>query len=120
MNLNRKLWHARWYTLLNGHYPPDNLCDYVWGFMWENFVLLLKIAIPLAALTIISLFIYQTWPNGLYGILGAMGVIFGVIFTSLTIHWIANKESYRESSGIIKEYIKAKKERYCPRIEWEE
>ena len=71
----------------------------------------------------ISLFFVSYEKESLMGIASAMGVgLFvglGVIGIIYFFRKIKDKRKSKERSNLIKEFIRAKKNKYCPRIDWD-
>jgi hypothetical protein len=119
MILNPHSWHARWYQTLSKKPLPNDLCSYVWRFFWKNFFLLFILACISLFLFYLGLIIYHNWPFSLIVIAQAVGITIGVgvaiLLIGFTFVWL--EEGHFPS--VVTEYLKARKEKYCPRITWE-
>ncbi|MCB9222496.1 MAG: hypothetical protein H6615_11780 [Ignavibacteria bacterium] len=147
MKLNSKSFINRYYFKLY-HTQPNNLCTYFWKYVWAivglpfhwmvlfkkkkwdddydsyfipsftiDILLLLSGAltwkflednkIPLTFLNLLKYY----W-TGAFIIVGCSAILFSLLFL---ISWIASRKM---GNNVVIEYIKAKKNKYCPRIDW--
>ena len=147
MKLNSKSFINRYYFKLYNT-QPNNLCTYFWKYVWAivgipfhwmvlfkkktpdsdyssyvvpsffvdfllfasnllTYVFLEDNKIPLTFLN----FLKYSWV-GMIVIVGFLAALFIVIFLS---SWLSDKKM---DNNVVIEYIKAKKNKYCPRIDW--
>ena len=108
MKLNPNSWHARWYVWLGADLPCD-LCSYMWGLLFRTigrFSVAAFLFLCLAV-TIATIILYP------YVDVIIIGIVSGIFL----LRWfIKGKPKFL---SLIRDFLKAKKEKYCPMIEWE-
>lgn len=145
MKISRSSWHF-WLVEKFFNYPSRSLCVYFWQLVWSIIVGTIVLAIMLLAFTVIialpSFSIFnllfldfdlafknETFYEEMHtlGILcSAVILFFAVIFGSVfSIAYGAeslseSKTGEKIKSNIFVQYIRAKKSKVCPRIEYED
>ena len=113
MKLNPNSWHARWYTW-RGDNLPYNLCTYMWGLLfctlWRLFIATFYLFV---AVLMINVIIKNPHAAAIF-LLSVIALIGGVLFLS----WLL--ESDFNFIFLTKDFLRAKKEKYCPMIEWKD
>lgn len=136
MIISRDSWH---YKLVDAFLdrPSKSLCAYFWQVLFFSFVCLvlaifactmvwLLVVLPLFALlwalpvhgfeyAISDSYAHQSM--FMYGL--SIAIIEAIVFAIFLIFWIIKKltyKSYRIMPEFVSEYVKAKKEKVCPRI----
>lgn len=128
VKINSKSWHYRWYTLLN-NIEPTNLCGYFWFVLLSILIIVLvsSAVLGFAILVAVKLFTWDwQWLQGIGIGLGVLVVMFALIAgLSLGIEKVARfvkgklpkKQQPSSFWKVTKEFVKAKKSRFCPIIE---
>ena len=147
MKLSKNSWHYK-LNMLYDDDVSYNLCPYFWKTMYRAILLPLNLvlAIPIFIITWIYRDRYDEgdpmWMKGLLGFtiyLGITAVICmalmffiqneitiafgsgGWIILFITFgRWVHEKYEDRKQTSIFNSYFKAKKEKVCPKIEWED
>jgi len=116
VKVNRKSWHSKISNL--GDYPTsgDNLCRYFWRIV-------IKSGVICFAITLMGTALYQLIISGAAVFIGAMAlyIILTVTLPVLAITQLRKKLGKPPEASyepILKAYIKAKKEKVCPIIEY--
>lgn len=107
MKISKRSWH---YELLHNHNnPPKNLCTYFWVTVIKSaFLIALTGALIFAAGCVVYIFFIHT-------ILGWMLLPAGGLIWLGARRW---GKRIPRPPGLIRSYIRAKKERVCPLIEY--
>lgn len=130
MKLKKNSWH---YKLMNKFYVThdyseiygNNFCGYFWRLMLPLALIGFLCGIAGLLLFLIGFLIY-TEPLALFI---AFCLVVGILLCSFGIAYIVQScqtgkwqipDSVKESARIVNGYAVAKKEQYCPIIEWEE
>lgn len=117
MEIRRKSWHYKVYEFVCDNRPgrTTNLCTYFWKTMFGLGVATLVIGLALAAIGLIGFGLY--FHTALtFMILGGIGALIGFIPLCFYIG-----DKYEESEpGLLRLYLKAKKEKVCPLIDFVE
>ena len=116
MKINRKSWHYRWNKGFYSYFHPDNLCEYFWKTVFS-------LALPMAIISIMILLfvllvnsaITDPW-GALIGISAVGSLIFPIIAIVLLRYYFPSTKTKQER--LVGEYLKAKKNRICPMIEY--
>jgi hypothetical protein len=121
MRVNRESWHYKWKKLIIGEYNMyGNLCAYFWGCV-------LSIALPaiftfliiiVAILFIVAMFTDPLFFNVLIITIFGIGCI---ILPFIAIYWYRKKTIKQylvPGEEIVIEFIKAKKNKICPLIDY--
>lgn len=106
MQIKTSSWHYKILRLYRQSNPmPADLCSYVWAFILE---------IPCK--TICLIFLSPVF----LGLVVLLGIIFGVgwVGTKLIERCVGEFGTYKEP--LLVTYLKAKKEKICPTIEYED
>lgn len=118
MKIKRSVWHCKISNLGNDRERSnDNLCSYFWRLVVKS--ILIIIGIP-ALVTCLGFLGYTTFSDPLILIM-VLFLISSFIFPMLVINFIRikfGKSPELPYGNIVTEYIKAKKERICPLIEY--
>lgn len=121
MQIKRSAWHSKISNLgKDYHKSNDNLCIYFWRFVLRCICLLVGIPIAIFAmwLLICSYFSNPMWPAWTILLLFFYSL---VLFPALAICFVRGrlgKSPEMPYGNIVTEYIKAKKEKICPIIEY--
>ena len=113
MKLNPNSWHARWYTWRGAALPYD-LCSYMWGLLFRT---LGRLSVAIFWLFVAALMIDGAIRNPYEAIAIFLSII-SIIGAFVSIFW-----SCKTKSGIVflmKSFLKAKKDKYCPMIDWKD
>lgn len=127
MRVSKKAWHYRFYRFMSdGYFHPKttNLCKYFWRVMWGMLLASLALALATTIVTCISVAIYQHPLAALgfaIGVAIALGVIIMVyyLYCKLDDRRYKNRHKVKEL-GLVRAYLKAKKDKACPIITFEE
>ena len=118
MKIKRNSWHSK-ISNFGKKYPgeyPDNLCKYFWRFVGKIVFLLWAITI-----TVSLIFIYFTNPFWICTTIVILWFVLS-IFLSILVIWFVRKKfgvpPEIPGENFVIEYIKAKKEKICPFIEY--
>ena len=112
MRLNPHSRLARFY-LLSAKELPRDLCTYVWGLVGR----LMLMSILLGSLLGIVVIALVKWR----GTLATLEMIFiALLFFGLVSIPVAGVYYLVHSDNLLKAYLKAKKEKYCPLIQWKD
>lgn len=98
MKMRWNSWHARWMRFTYGMDYPENLCGYFW-FLLMSPVLWVGRAAYTVFMVVAALVLFPIWLPLLGGFL------------------VADRLSGKPP-GVFRSWLKAKKEKVCPRIEW--
>ncbi len=126
MIVKKDSWH---YKLAEGIWKEtnipeagNNLCKYFWMVVWAGFVLLVPLALCLLLITVVVVAFY----GDLYTSIST--AILVIYFLSIFLLPIFAVNCFRDYFGenieistptILSEYVKAKKNRICPMIDFE-
>ena len=108
MQLNKNSWHARYYGLLVGGKLPEGICEYVRSLIFQSLLIFF----------IVCMLFLVCYSAGLKATLMGLGIIVGVVLLSLSWFKIFDKFDESKTWKLFAEYVKAKKNNWCPRIEW--
>ena len=119
MNIRRSAWHHRFYTFGFETYSEEhttvNLCSYFWRTVIGLCKFLIIIIVLLAILTVAAFGLYQHTAV----VLGGAGLVmtFGLIGTNWTRikNFLYGMKGTSES-GLLRSYLKARKDKICPLI----
>ncbi len=117
MKVKRNTWHYWFYKLACGHWPPrrTNLCAYFWKTVLGLGMTTLAITLAVAFMVLIGFGFYNHTAIA-FMILGGIVGIVGFIFLCVYLN-----DVYQDSEpGLVRLYVKAKKDKVCPLIEFEE
>ena len=121
MKISNRAWHLRFVRIFNKKYVPRNLCQHFWAvvgtFFWIGVIIYLIAGLMTGVYLIVTSFYIQI---GLA--VASAAVLSVIIFTGVKIRsWFNRRpaKSPKESKepGLVRSYIKARKDRYCPLIE---
>ena len=131
MKIKMNSWHARLWRYLNHDRMPDSLCEYFWKWILGLMITIIILLCVVAVLVIFGLMLpaligvwlsgyskpqfayeagytfYRLWLTGL-----------GIYFILGVLSWALNRWFNTESYQIVSEFASAKKDKYCPKIEW--
>ena len=135
MRINKNSWHYRLIQFAD-KIPSKNLCMYFWQVIGCSFMFLIMSIVIAAALTLIPLSMFGPIFMALSSAIEVFGIILWMItgFISLGFakdwvltnpkHWLSRniwkrKEHVKDKEpNIVFEYIKAKKRKVCPPLEF--
>lgn len=143
MELSIKSWHAKVYNFFYLEDLPKSLCPYFWKLVLAIFVLipfLITVFLGSIALIItlivylfhVKLSLFFSWHH-FEMLLIFIGIVAVVVSVILSIGYIVskitdrynNKKKYFVSKSkvknptILQEFVKAKYNKYCPKINWQ-
>lgn len=127
MKVYRDSWHYKFNSFLDGAYTTEsdlpNLCRYFWRTIYNLFIVIVVIGICVGFL--FKALPYFFAPGGLNLLIGIFCIIAMIILPVLAIsifrdYGLSEKTKIRDPKFInyVKEYSKAKKNKYCPIIEY--
>ena len=143
MEINRKSWHYRMNCYMDGEGSVrkwDNLCSYFWKTVF-NVILKIVMWGLLTGVGIVALFVFYTMGgdvvskfidlsdyaminvviiNMITGLMLFAAVIACVVVLMLSIFVLPKAIKDSTSDNLVTQYIKAKKQKYCPRIEFKD
>jgi hypothetical protein len=132
MKSSKKSLHARLYRFMYYSDLPNNLCPYFWklvlAFILFSFIIYISLYIGCCVLFVNYHLVKMILNCYSYNYNHAIGAVFvdiciALVFIGLYINnFIENnykKEKAKTNQNIIKEFIKAKYNNYCPKIDWE-
>src|SRR5713101_4080999 len=118
MRLNSQSWYARWYRLICTGDLPTDLGSYVWRWLRKTLFIVLcggsLVVFVLAASYGKGLEWFGHW-WGIFLLLGMIGLGLSAISA---VAAMVLKTRPPESVLLLRPFLKAKKERYCPVIAW--
>lgn len=125
MQISNRAWHLRMVRAqMLEPYIPSNLCNYFWRVVGILLFDTVGIAIILGILGGIGFGIYKLYILFQTDLIDALlGVGLGLSMFSIIgiIVWLDQRKRKRPKEpkppGLVRSYIKARKERYCPLIE---
>jgi hypothetical protein len=119
MKIRKSAWHHRFYTFgfetYSETYQPVNLCSYFWRIVAGLCKSLLIAAVALGLLTIAAYALY-TYP---VVVLGSAGFVMAFIVVGTNWTRIKNflcRTKVTSEPGLLRSYLKAKKDKVCPLI----
>lgn len=122
MKVNRNSWHYRFLSFAREDPMPKNLCSYFWNIVFRIVLIpcISFFALGLAFLMAMP-FLWTFFEDG-----GAIGIaIIGAIIDIMILAaiWVDERKKNRlyiyKPPGPLKQYLKARKEKVCPLIEYE-
>ncbi|WPH64703.1 hypothetical protein [Vibrio phage vB_VpaP_SJSY21] len=135
MKISKNSWHYKLNSKVHGKYTIghiNNLCEYVRRLFTSLLLLLfifvaLVVLIFIAVVPIIGVFSELSGPmlstqiigTGCYIIMGIAGIVIGAanLFDKISCS-MKSKKGKKKEPNIFVEYIKAKKSKFCPTIEF--
>lgn len=121
MKIKRSVWHYKISNLWRDcERSNDNLCRYFWGLAGKCVVLFIGIPICIFLAGTLTYF-YFTDPMWIARTIILLFICFSTIFPPVVICFVRKKFGKSPKmpyQNIVIEYIKAKKERICPLIEY--
>ena len=137
MIVNKKSWHYRWNNIFRDKYTTESkntLCSYFWYTVFNTLVpagamCLILVLFYLIGVDICLEYGWSTWlsvPVGiiLYLVVGTVaGVLIGIAWGAVKL--VRRGVEYAgdhkpEKASLVAEYLKAKKRKICPFIEFKE
>jgi hypothetical protein len=121
MKIRRESWHYGLIVRFFNWYAPDNLCAYFWKLVSAIIVL---IGIPLLIFAILGIVIYA-WvssPQWASNTILLVFIVSGAVVPAITIHYLrkltGGPVAEIPKDSLVVEYIKTKKRKVCPLIEY--
>lgn len=145
MKMSVNSWHFRIYNYVNGYPSHISLCKYFWSAIGSTLILPLvalwrlfsvdtqdKITLSICIGVLVAFNIAWAWFNwlALLSVYGGIGAMLGIIYG---VNWLKNKFYHPKPKppkakkpktvkakhpNIVLEYLKARKRKVCPIIEW--
>lgn len=121
MKISTDSWHYKLIDTISVNFPSENLCNYFWQLIFALIVSTILITVicfvTLLMLSPVLQFFIEL--NPVYIIIG--GVVDITLLSGTLIESIRERRKYsNKKPSICIEYIKAKKHKYCPKIEFVE
>ncbi len=116
MKVKRNTWHYKFYRFISDGRPgrTTNLCAYFWKIVFGLSIATVLGAIALALIGLVGYAFYEFTAIAFTVLLGAV-VGFGFIFLCTRLN-----NAYQDSQpGLVRLYLKAKKDKVCPLVEFE-
>jgi len=112
MEIRKNSWHYKFYTLALGHPPTGttNLCRYFWATVAGVLMAVIMGAVVLLILGLIGMAFYHFT---LYSF-AALGII--LLLIALSIIRDRRPDRAPAEPGLVRLYLRAKKDRVCPLI----
>jgi len=112
MKIRTDSWHYRLYKLTHDGFPPDttNLCSYFWRTVVGVLVAVIMGAVILAVLALIGM-VFTKFTLYSFAALG-------IILLLIALFIVRDRRPNRAPAepGLVRLYLKAKKDRVCPLI----
>lgn len=120
MKIRKSAWHYRFYTFgFESYYEgriTANLCSYFWRTVWGMFKTLIIFAILSGIVIGLGSIVYQ-FP--FYSSSAVVALV--ILIVGSHYKWrIPRRDSAKREPGLLRSYLKAKKDKVCPLIEFEE
>ncbi len=124
MEVRKNSWHHKLYEFgyrAKGFVPTEtNLCKYFWGVAWGIFVASLLSTVALVVVYGLG-YMFYNYSVISFIVLGAIGAIVGLCYLLILVYerWEDKRYAAKYQNpepGLIRSYLKAKKDRVCPRI----
>lgn len=132
MKISKNSWHYR-FIRSTGEIPKPGLCDYVWQLLKPIGVLIILFLIacvlmyPLGEVVLTKMSVAQIGTDWLTMIVATIiglviGTIVAIISAVIVVYALILKDKVctKQNNGVMMTYIKAKKEKSCPIIEFED
>lgn len=130
MRVRTDSWHYRIYRYHFSHVTRDrpsdwaapNLCAYVRRIVYAVFVTLLLIGMAAGAVAFLGWMFYTNPLGWLITVAVSLGIVGLVIGLDRFRHWWWNRQAgaVERPPGLIRAYLRARKQRVCPLIEFVE
>ena len=124
MKISRKSWHYKLRNLWKDWYVEDNnLCRYFWGMVGGLLKLLAVGIVIIYCISLITLGIYKYFTQQ-YLLSNSILVVAGIaccVLPPLAIHYFRKfygRPKIIGENNILREYVRAKKSKICPLIEY--
>ena len=119
MVIKENSWHYRVYEFgysALDRWPPSetNLCRYFWRVMWGLFLGTMMVTVALLVLGLLGTALY----NFTFITLTVLGVIAALIGAGIAYDRRPYKEKVKVEPGLLRLYLRAKKEKVCPLVEF--
>ena len=116
MRISRKSWHYRLNTSLYDYFNPNNLCEYFWKTVFALTIAMAIISMMIwAVVGLTKHVVNDPWGSLIFlSLIGCIG--FPIIAIKLLRYYFPSTKTKQES--LVAEYLKAKKNRICPMIEY--
>ncbi len=122
MRIKKSSWHYK-LNMLGDHTQSKTLCTYFWCSIFKILGLTFIFSFASLILYSIGMTTYDYWTSLFFGMITVilLFILFSACLPSLVIHFlrkISKKPLETQCSNIAMEYIKAKKRKVCPIIEY--
>jgi hypothetical protein len=117
MKLNRRSKLVRWAYFLNDDYPDStSLCVFFWRVV---LVTPAKIAVCVGIVALMSWSAFQLCKGAVICWNITLPALGALLFIAYIVHVTQLSAAERKTPSLLKEFIKAKKDKVCPVIEFE-
>ena len=128
IQIRRNSWHYKFYCVANNRYTPPDLCSYARGLILSGLIVMLRDAlmtvVGLMLVLMIGCLIQDSgWLAvgvGAVAVSGILGLIIGAAILLVRLDdnktKIKEKVSQYSAPRLFLEYVKAKKQKYCPKV----
>lgn len=109
----------------------NNLCSYFWGSLWNIITACVILVLAWFFFTVVGEGLLESsdiapegsilpyaWLVGIGSILLALAAVVGIICCTVLPYVILRDKSKSKEPSVVVEYLKSRKEKYCPRINW--
>ncbi len=121
MQISNRAWHIRFIRFFADDYQPKNLCRHFWRVVLVMAACAILPSILLALVGLLAFVNYLGFQDQPWVLGGAYLVIGGLFGGAWAITKCAERRKGRPKTkkppGLLRSWLKARKERYCPLIE---
>ena len=122
LTFSSRSWHIRLMRWWVFDYQPRDLCHHFWAVvgLLGSFAMLASLVGGALALWVFME--ARIWQNSLLMFVAVNGGILIVVLPSLTLHKWRHRSSHseRHEPGLVRQWLTARKQRWCPLIEVKE
>lgn len=125
-------WHYKLANTFSGHRPPENLCGYFWKVIFSIFMSIFILFLALIfTMVVLSVFL-RFWFSS-FGEVAPLGGFVSIVILSIILAELVKARHEKERIdaiisgikpkksfiGVCFSWVKAKKDKYCPSIDFE-